>query len=59
MRAAHSPTYDEGWTYKLTPPAIAIWHLPCRSCSQASWIAVNDDEHIVSIGMLGPLRFST
>ena len=31
-------------------------HSPRLICSQASWIAISEDEHIVSIGMLGPCK---
>ncbi|GAB2675360.1 hypothetical protein GCM10027271_40570 [Saccharopolyspora gloriosae] len=42
----------------MTPPAMASSQAPWRRCSQASWIAVSDAEHMVSIGMLGPRRSS-
>jgi hypothetical protein len=38
--------------------AIAMSHSPRRMFSHASWIAVSEDEHIVSTGMLGPMRSS-
>src|SRR5437868_5235943 len=50
--------YLWGWMLTLTPPAIARRVRPSFRSWQAIWIAVNDDEHIVSSVMLGPCRFS-
>src|SRR5207253_9198915 len=47
-----------GWMLTLTPPAIARRVRPSFRSWQAIWIAVNDDEHIVSSVMLGSCRFS-
>ena len=40
----------------VTPPAIAIWQRPKRSCSHATATAVSAEEHAVSIDMLGPFK---
>ena len=37
-------------------PANAASQAPSRICSQAWWIATSEEEHMVSIGMLGPDR---
>ena len=40
----------------FTPPAIAISHSPSRIAWQARWIAVSEEEHMVSTARLGPAR---
>ena len=52
-----SRRYLFGCTIRFTPPAIAISQSPLRIAWLARWIAVSDDEHIVSSAMLGPCRF--
>lgn len=54
IRCALRLTYMYGCSDRFTPPASATSHSPRRSLSQASCTATSDDEHIVSIGMLGP-----
>ncbi len=41
-----------------TPPASAVSQSPERRLSQARCTAVNDDEHAVSIAIVGPVRSS-
>src|SRR3954467_15072962 len=48
--------YLFGGMETLTPPATAISQPPSRKLWQARWIAVNDDEHMVSTAMLGPWK---
>ncbi|GGR19834.1 hypothetical protein GCM10010219_25780 [Streptomyces netropsis] len=45
-----------GWTDRFTPPASATSHAPDSMLWHARWMAVNDDEHIVSTLMLGPWK---
>src|SRR4051812_19935163 len=51
-----SQRYLLGWMLTLTPPAMARLVRPCFRSSQATWMAVNDEEHMVSSVMLGPCR---
>src|SRR5581483_6207763 len=50
--------YLLGCSDRFTPPAIAHAHSPRLMLSQARWIAVSDDEHMVSTAMLGPCKSS-
>ena len=43
----------------FTPPATASPLSPLRMLSHARWIAVRDDEHMVSRVMLGPVKSNT
>src|SRR5215468_5913931 len=43
----------------FTPPAIAKLVRPCFRSWQAIWLALSEEEHIVSTVMLGPCRLST
>src|SRR5260370_16223037 len=54
--ACDSPTSLCGCRITFTPPAIAIWLSPRLRLSQARWIDINADEHIVSTATLGPLQ---
>src|SRR5260370_22694140 len=56
---ALSTRYLLGWILTLTPPAIARLVRPCFRSWQATWMALNEEEHIVSSVMLGPCRFRT
>ncbi|RPK54808.1 hypothetical protein EES42_42700 [Streptomyces sp. ADI95-17] len=40
----------------VTPPASAIVHSPLRRAWTARWRATSDDEHAVSIVIVGPSR---
>src|SRR6187397_2657406 len=40
----------------FTPPAIAASHSPCRRLWHARWMAVSEDEHIVSTAIDGPVK---
>ncbi len=52
-------TKVSGVSIALTPPTIAISISPRLSAETASWSATNDEEHAVSIVMLGPRRSNT
>jgi len=46
--------YFAGCTVRLTPPAIAALISPLTIDEHARWMAVRDEEHIVSTAILGP-----
>jgi hypothetical protein len=48
--------YLAGWMETFTPPATAASHSPPRMLRQARWMAVSDDEHMVSRATLGPVK---
>ena len=52
-----TPFAASAFALTFTPPAIAKLVLPSRKSWHARWIAVSDDEHIVSRVRLGPCRF--
>src|SRR5215469_11648989 len=56
---ALSTRYLLGWIVTFTPPAIAKLVRPCFRSWQAIWMALSEEEHIVSTVMLGPCRLST
>ncbi len=45
-----------GCECRFTPPASAVSHWPLRMASQARWMAVSEEEHMVSTVMLGPRK---
>ena len=51
-------TCMRGVSISATPPATAASHSPARMLSHARCSATSDDEHAVSIAMVGPVRSS-
>eukprot|EP00624_Nannochloropsis_granulata_P004997 evm.model.NODE_35309_length_51595_cov_30.695145.8 len=56
MRALHKAISEAGLKRRLMPKTIATLHLPVRSLSIAESRATKDEEHAVSMVMLGPFR---